>query len=432
MSAEELETVSFDKTELLESYRRLLRDPLFTKKLIETHDPKPAGETPVFVVSHSRVMQCGIDTLDYQNRLGTNLFGKEEFNFQQNIWTLQLKISDSSLYLYDVFNGVKKPKKNEAGNPGTIVTEDRECVSYDQHHKTISSGLRSVAKWATSSTIGEDKYTAESDDEDDHEPRDKSFFRKIKKRKDKNYPPALKFDAALKYTIYITRHANSCNNISEWYQYHRKSKDPSLSMFGITSLSPLTNPNQRPAQINELAKERRAQNKNVYVSCCIRTWQTAILIYGNEPGTYTLRLYISPYIKEEGIDEGNLPQTLDLQLRKITDWILNHQASRDLLKDCSIEIYMSFVDTSKPDQQIYPVLENPQPVYEPQHLTYYPDGILFFSKWVIDHIQSLPEKINSSVSSSGPATLGGNIERMNQKSRKKQYKKKHRSSSRHK
>jgi hypothetical protein len=316
--------------------------------------------------------------------------------------------------------------------PGTKINEDRECATYDLKKKSISSGLLTLGKWATSSRIGEDKYTkSESDDEDNFEPRDKSFFRKIKKRKDKNYPSLLKFNLGLKYSIFISRHANSCNNIAEDYQYFSKSQDPSLSFYGLSTLSPKLNPN-RPQKIIELGKDRKALNKDVYVSCCIRTWQTAILIYGNEErdssNSYKLRLFVSPYIKEEGIDDGNLPQSLDLQNKKIDSWIESHTAEGHVSKNCSVEIYMSFFDTSRQDEQIYPVLQEPFPVYDTQHLTYFPDGILFFSKWVTDHIQSLNQKKNYLPNGRIDDTfiLGG------KKSRKKQYKKKLRSSSRHK
>jgi hypothetical protein len=56
----------------------------------------------------------------------------------------------------------------------------------------------------------------------------------------------------------------------------------------------------------------------VYVSCLIRTWMTAILLYQ----TYeTIHLIIAPYLKEEGDTAGNLPLPLREQIHKMNEFL---------------------------------------------------------------------------------------------------------------
>ena len=93
--------------------------------------------------------------------------------------------------------------------------------------------------------------------------------------------------------ILITRHSISCNNEIK-LKYWEKNIDPSLSYDGIKQA--LEKSYDSNTNINyKLIKD----NPNVFVSCLVRTWMTAILLYGpHVEMNETLTLYVSPYLKE--------------------------------------------------------------------------------------------------------------------------------------
>jgi hypothetical protein len=79
-------------------------------------------ETPVFVVSHSRIMQCTVNILETTNKIdqavenynrhtGNTIF--DFFTKEYNAWTLELTLSDQSLQLTNIYEGTEKPKKNK-------------------------------------------------------------------------------------------------------------------------------------------------------------------------------------------------------------------------------------------------------------------------------------------------------------------------------
>jgi phosphohistidine phosphatase SixA len=78
----------------------------------------------------------------------------------------------------------------------------------------------------------------------------------------------------------ITRHAHSCNN-----NPFKKDMDPSLTLSGVLG-----------AERVRQESPQRFQAETVYVSCLIRTWQTAVLLYGH--GRNDLTLIVSPHITE--------------------------------------------------------------------------------------------------------------------------------------
>ena len=104
--------------------------------------------------------------------------------------------------------------------------------------------------------------------------------------------------------IYVTRHANSCNNIVKNYKFLNKKKDPSLTVFGVVSTL-----RHNPEHIGY------NRQHYVYVSCCVRTWMTASLLYGRQ--CKSLTLVIAPYLKEFGEDPGNMPESIDIQVKKM-------------------------------------------------------------------------------------------------------------------
>jgi len=111
--------------------------------------------------------------------------------------------------------------------------------------------------------------------------------------------------------IQITRHARSCNNEGFW------KRDPSIINRGIIQTIIFANINRTKFTSNY-----------VYVSCLLRTWITAILLYSI--GQTELPLHISPYLKEKHtkfikhlpnsgkkIDKGNFPESFKTSIRKL-------------------------------------------------------------------------------------------------------------------
>ena len=101
--------------------------------------------------------------------------------------------------------------------------------------------------------------------------------------------------------MYVTRHGNSCNNITD--DLRNKKKDPSLSVSGVLSMMSY--------QPSHLVKNT---TNVVHVSVCVRTWMTATLLYGRT--CENLTLVISPFLKEKGTDPGNMPENPIIQKEK--------------------------------------------------------------------------------------------------------------------
>jgi hypothetical protein len=109
-------------------------------------------------------------------------------------------------------------------------------------------------------------------------------------------------------TIYLTRHAYSCANynsdLKKNIKAHRR-KDPSLTMWGVYSSLQLSE--KEPFNITKL-------DIGIYVSCLIRTWQTAVLLYNK---CNQINLIVSPFSKEEdsvsGMNEDNRPNKIENQ-----------------------------------------------------------------------------------------------------------------------
>jgi hypothetical protein len=109
-------------------------------------------------------------------------------------------------------------------------------------------------------------------------------------------------------TIYLTRHAYSCANynvdLNNRIKAHRK-RDPSITMWGIYSTLLLSE--KEPFIVT-------TSTIGIYVSCLIRTWQTAVLLYHK---CQTINLIISPFAKEENsigiLNEDNKPNKVENQ-----------------------------------------------------------------------------------------------------------------------
>lgn len=109
-------------------------------------------------------------------------------------------------------------------------------------------------------------------------------------------------------TIYLTRHAYSCANynsdLNKLIKAHRK-KDPSITMWGIYGSLLLAE--KEPFNI-------KLSTIGIYVSCLIRTWQTAVILYNK---CDTINLIVSPFAKEEDsismFNEDNIPNKVEYQ-----------------------------------------------------------------------------------------------------------------------
>jgi len=108
------------------------------------------------------------------------------------------------------------------------------------------------------------------------------------------YPEAEKKKKKIEFII--TRHANSCNNIVSI----SKNYEPGLTSYGIKTTY-------------EMGKKNKDKytSSMVFVSCLLRTWETATLLYlQNIAIRETLTLVISPFLKEEHFilgKRGNYP-----------------------------------------------------------------------------------------------------------------------------
>lgn len=96
-----------------------------------------------------------------------------------------------------------------------------------------------------------------------------------------------------KQTFQFTRHAQSCNNVSSIID---KVYEPSITYSGIMDSIEFAN---KSAQVGAFT------HNHVCVSNLLRTWITAVLLYGsqiskmnNEEARKILTLYICPYLKE--------------------------------------------------------------------------------------------------------------------------------------
>lgn len=131
------------------------------------------------------------------------------------------------------------------------------------------------------------------------------------------------------------RHLESCNNLKDQKGGAGLDKDldPGASMWGVLQGLCISRQNEGSAQNKGLLEGDELNQVDVHVSCLVRTWMTAILIYLPllVPGG-TLHLKISPFLKEtdqgekapiglntgnKRLDLGNMPENRFAQLRKI-------------------------------------------------------------------------------------------------------------------
>jgi hypothetical protein len=112
----------------------------------------------------------------------------------------------------------------------------------------------------------------------------------------------------------FTRHSYSCNNSIKTINFYNKLKDPNLTIWGI----------QRTLE-KFFENPKLYNSPYVFVSCLIRTWCSAILLY--LPNIDSITLLISPFIKEKhntlfkGLDIGNNPDNIKNQFNKFNKFL---------------------------------------------------------------------------------------------------------------
>ena len=213
-------------------------------------------------------------------------------------------------------------------------------------------------------------------------------------------------------TYIIQRHGFSCANLSKIKgNFHSRIADPSLTAYGIYSL--LQN-KPMPEGFNGI----------VFVSSLVRTWQTAILEYGQYG---PLTIVVSPYIKEKHGwmgDLSNMPLPLDQQMSKMEEFIeflkgIDNEISRQIVKQHVI-VYNGkryplgsyptqepptkdvYVEHLKKKEYLTPEVSRSHPlkmkavvpvipvIPEPSFREYYgAEGFVFFDSWVREHYPRL-------------------------------------------
>jgi len=417
----------------------------------------------IYAVSHSNLLQCGVAIFEIQNAVAEEAknpnfdFGQNAWTLELKV---AKSATQAPIQVTNLYNGIPKPEPNRArGAQGKEKTQgyfaSKLGWSKEEDPAKMETRLMLQRLYANSpSTIskedGECRYDAGAlnpfptygnlnpeieDDEDDDEGDSvggglkKAYirlntFKKMKKpcfasaesiqaspktmmgyANAKPPPPPVLIKSNLNFIINISRHGNSCNNIVPdkgiklATNLTDKKSDPSLSTFGVWSLTEKNDAAYPfPKKLTQLF-EQRTSSDPVYVSCCIRTWETALLIYGGKPPEGTpplpLTLIVSPYLKEKGGYSGNMPESLTLQRNKIQNWIKRHPIPVPLI------IKLAFVDG--PDVEIYPTL-TPNAAYSNDHLTYFKDGIPQFCKWVVARNQS---GVDAGISAPNAISLGG-------------------------
>lgn len=110
----------------------------------------------------------------------------------------------------------------------------------------------------------------------------------------------------------ITRHGPSCNNISSMAT---KVMEPNLTNKGIERLID-----------HKIANREIFQSNHIFVSPLLRTWMTAIILYGFDKTNVPekINLLISPFLKEhfqKGFKNGNFPIDLEYQINRIVKFL---------------------------------------------------------------------------------------------------------------
>ena len=141
-------------------------------------------------------------------------------------------------------------------------------------------------------------------------------------------------------TYMFIRHALSCNNLLKEQGYGPAKliygdADPSLTLYGMKNLS-------------SIRRKTPGFKGTLFVSCLIRTWQSAILEFYKKTNQLAvdLHLIVAPFIKETGSDKENMPLPHDQQINKMNVFITTLLSLLDK-EDYLPTIYVTTRDNAK-------------------------------------------------------------------------------------
>jgi len=181
------------------------------------------------------------------------------------------------------------------------------------------------------------------------------------------FTPTVSKELNMQKTYIIQRHGFSCANLQKakdkkknrgvWHakltnpSLHSRVEDPSLTAYGIYSL---------------LREEERPDKYGgtVYGSSLLRTWQTAIVVYGKYG---PCKIVVSPYIKENhgsALDLSNFPLPFEQQMAYMEQFMqflkgIDHPIAREIIRHEHIIEYNGNSYPLGPLKEMYTVSEDP-------------------------------------------------------------------------
>ena len=236
--------------------------------------------------------------------------------------------------------------------------------------------------------------------------------------------PSVSRELNMNKTYIIQRHGFSCANLQKvkdkkqnkgkWYakvnpSFHGRVEDPSLTAYGIYSL---------------LREEERPKGftGTVYGSSLLRTWQTALLVYGKFG---PLKIIVSPYIKEKhGFvgDLSNMPLPFEQQMAQMEQFMqflkgVDHDIAREIIRhehiieyndigyplpkqDPTPNFQSDYLESFKANVNTQPILGEEilqrkayipaiTVIPEPSFREYYgAEGFVYFDRWVSKRTQA--------------------------------------------
>ena len=174
-----------------------------------------------------------------------------------------------------------------------------------------------------------------------------------------------------KLTFCITRHGRSCSNevkaqskkawvFKSIHRLANEKRDPSLSPSGIQTAKRVVT--EQALFLNEL--DRKVVF--VYTSCLFRTIMTAYYMYARL--VEHVVIVVSPYLKEQGYDDPNMPESIDYQIDRFIQLIQKNGRPATLC----------YLDLNGNISILYPNMGRVRS-YGKEHTTYYgKDGISSF------------------------------------------------------
>jgi hypothetical protein len=138
----------------------------------------------------------------------------------------------------------------------------------------------------------------------------------------------------LEQEFQCTRHATSCNNIKMGESGLGRDDNPALSIYGIEETIILAG-KEGGSERFKMPRTPKGELVPIAVSGLIRTWETAVLLYGYQPelpknqkeGYIDIKLRICPWLRETSSsffdieDVGNKPQELKHSIPKFIKFL---------------------------------------------------------------------------------------------------------------